>query len=339
MTALTEFQRLEATGAWRPRPQDRLREVVVSVGDATLILTDPKSETPLAHWSLPAVIRLNPGKVPAIYAPGSDQADETLEVDDPLMIDAIARVHKAIAARRAHPGRLRVGLGVAALAVMLVGAVIWLPGALTRHAVAIAPPAQAQAIGAQVLADVARSTGAACSRPSSDSVLAHLAGKLLPPGSRIHVLPTALGRAILLPGDHYLIGTDLIVDQPDPDVASGHLLAASLGGSHLAPLGQALDYAGIVAVLQLLTSGKLPSSALQGYGEELLTQPGPPPPVEQVLALFQAKSVPVAPYAQSLAAGDAAAQALISADPMAGQPMHELLSDQQWLALQRICTD
>lgn len=339
MTALTEFQRLEATGAWRPRPEERLREVVVSVGDATLILTDPKSETPLAHWSLPAVTRLNPGKLPAIYAPGSDQSDETLEVDDPLMIDAIARVHKAIELRRAHPGRLRIGLGAAALAVMVLGAAIWLPGALIRHAVAIAPPAQAQAIGAQVLADAARSTGAPCSRPSSDSVLAHLAGKLLPPGSRIHVMPAAMGRAISLPGGHYLIGNDLIVDQPDPDAAAGHLLAASIDGADLAPLGQALDYAGITAVLQLLTSGKLPASALDGFGELLLTQPGDSPPPGQLLALFEEKGLPMRAYAETLGTDNAARQMLIDADPMAGTTAPGLLSDQQWLALQRICTD
>ena len=40
MTALTQFDRLEAPGVWRPAPGARLRDVVVAFGDATLILRD-----------------------------------------------------------------------------------------------------------------------------------------------------------------------------------------------------------------------------------------------------------------------------------------------------------
>lgn len=53
MTALEQYQRLEAAGTWRETRKAGLRDVIVSFGDATLILSDPRSETPLAHWSLP----------------------------------------------------------------------------------------------------------------------------------------------------------------------------------------------------------------------------------------------------------------------------------------------
>lgn len=65
MTALNQYERLEAFGVWRETPKAQLRDVVVSFGDATLILTDPRSNVPLTHWSLPAVTRLNPGAMPA----------------------------------------------------------------------------------------------------------------------------------------------------------------------------------------------------------------------------------------------------------------------------------
>ena len=73
-TALTQFQRLEAAGSWRPAPGEKLREVIVSIGEATLILSDPKSDAPLTHWSLPAVERLNPSVTPAIYTPAAADA-------------------------------------------------------------------------------------------------------------------------------------------------------------------------------------------------------------------------------------------------------------------------
>lgn len=40
MTALREYDRLEATGLWRPGPEEQRREVVVSIGEATLVITD-----------------------------------------------------------------------------------------------------------------------------------------------------------------------------------------------------------------------------------------------------------------------------------------------------------
>ena len=95
VTALTQFQRLEATGVWRPNSSERLRDVIVSFGDATLILSDPRTDTPLAHWSLPAVTRLNPGDHPARYAPGEMDV-EWLEVEDELMISAIDKVHRCL---------------------------------------------------------------------------------------------------------------------------------------------------------------------------------------------------------------------------------------------------
>ena len=54
MTALKGYERLECTGLWRSGPAIQRREVVVSCGQATLILTDMQNR-PLAHWSLAAV--------------------------------------------------------------------------------------------------------------------------------------------------------------------------------------------------------------------------------------------------------------------------------------------
>ncbi|HHY02057.1 MAG TPA: hypothetical protein GX686_04190, partial [Paracoccus sp.] len=133
MTALTQFQRLEAAGVWRPQPDGRLHDVIVSFGDATLILRDPRSEEPLSHWSLPAVTRLNPGQLPAIFAPGDATQDEVVEIDDQLMVQAIERVHSAIAASRPHKGRLRAALVWSMAGAAALAAVIWLPGAMIAH--------------------------------------------------------------------------------------------------------------------------------------------------------------------------------------------------------------
>ena len=61
MTALKKYQRLECSGLWRETPQDQRREVLVRFGDATLVLSDPKSGEAVSHWSLPAIERINQG--------------------------------------------------------------------------------------------------------------------------------------------------------------------------------------------------------------------------------------------------------------------------------------
>lgn len=338
MTALTEFQRLEAQGSWRQTPGARLREVVVSVGEATLILSDPKSEVPLSHWSLPAVTRLNPGEMPALYAPGAEGTDETVEIDDRLMIEAIERVQRAISAHRAHPGRLRGGLTVLAVAAMLAAAVIWLPDAIIRHAARIAPPAQARMIGEAVLADIERSAGAICTRASGQAVLDWSTSRLIGDGTLARIVPGPLNGALRLPGDLYVLGADLIEGQPGPEAAAGHLLAARLASDPEAVTQAALHHAGLRAALQMMTLGSLPQDAMQGYGEVLLSRAVPRPPAPSLLAAMRQAGVGSQAYARSLDPTGQSVPELIEGDPFrTAPPAKALLTDQQWLALQQIC--
>ncbi len=338
MTALTEFQRLEAQGSWRDSPGARLREVVVAVGDATLILTDPKSDVPLSHWSLPAVTRLNPGKLPAIYSPAPDGSDETVEIDDPLMIEAIERVHHAIETRRAHPGRLRGGLTILAGLAMLVAVIVWLSDAIIRHAAGIAPPAQARQIGAAVLEDIERSTGPVCTRASGQAVLDWLTPALVGKNALIRVVPGPLNGALRLPGDLYVLGADLLQGAPGPEAAAGHLVAARLATDPESVRRQALRHAGLRTVLRLMTLGSLSPDALKGFGERLLSDPLPRPDDADLLAALKQAGFGSEAYARTLDPTGQTVLPLIEGDPFRSDPPEKpLLTDEQWLALQQIC--
>src|SRR3989338_8786952 len=121
MTALRKYERLESPGLWRATPQDQRREVIVGLRDATIVLADPKTEMALSQWSLPALLRLNPGQMPALYGTGDDLT-ETLEVDDRDMIAALDTVRLALERRRPRPGRLRGWtLGSAAVTILAGG--------------------------------------------------------------------------------------------------------------------------------------------------------------------------------------------------------------------------
>jgi len=105
MTALSKYQRLEASALWRDSISGQRRDVIVSLGDASLVITD-KNERPLTHWSLAAVQRANPGAMPAVFHPDGDP-DETLELgeSETEMVEAIEKLRQVIERRRPKPGR------------------------------------------------------------------------------------------------------------------------------------------------------------------------------------------------------------------------------------------
>ena len=110
MTALSKYDRLEATGLWRINPSEQRREVVVSIGDATLIISDI-NDTALTHWSLAAVEKAIFSDEVAIFFPDGDP-EETLELafSEKEMIEAIDILRQAVLRTRPHPGRVRLGL-------------------------------------------------------------------------------------------------------------------------------------------------------------------------------------------------------------------------------------
>lgn len=92
MTAIEKYIRLEAVGQWKETPDSDGREVIVSFGDATLVLSDMK-ENPLSHWALAGMQRMSLTGAKAVYTPDT-QGFETLEIDDANMVEAIAQVSR-----------------------------------------------------------------------------------------------------------------------------------------------------------------------------------------------------------------------------------------------------
>lgn len=337
MTALSEYQRLECPGLWRETPQAQRREVIVTFGDATIILRESPSERALTHWSLPAVIRLNPGRMPALFAPGPGAAEE-LEIDDETMIAAISKVHAIIAARQPHPGRLRGVLLLTAAGIMLAGALLWLPGALIAHTARVLPATTRTVIGQAILGDLQRLTGSPCTAPDGTAVLQTLSDRLLGGTGRITVLPEGLKGAIHVPGNAIAIGRALIENHDTPEVSAGFILAERQRAAIRDPLPPALRYAGLRAVFHILTTGEVPPDAFRGYGEALLkTDPAPLDP-GALIKRFADAGVGSSAYAYALDPSGETTLPLIEADPFAREPPPlPLLTDTDWVALQGIC--
>lgn len=337
MTALPQYDRLEAPGIWRETPEAQRREVIVSFGDATLVIADDRSARALAHWSLPALVRRNPGARPAIYAPSYEPGEE-LEIADDTLIDAIEKVRAAIEARRPHPGRLRRISRLVAGAVVVLGAVLWLPGALVDQAARVVPAAKRAEIGRRVLDDLARTTGVPCHSAAGDKALAALAARLHGT-SEIVVVPHALDWARVLPGGVVALGQNTLTGPDTPEVAAGAVIAAQLAQGGEAPVHALLKWAGMGAALRLLTTGDLPADTVRGYGAVLLAEAPPEPDTEALLMAFQGAGVSSTPYAYARDPSGESVLGLIEADPFKGAPApRPVLEDAEWLALKDICS-
>ena len=338
-TALKQFTKLETTGLWREAPELQRREVIVNFGEASLTISDPRSESALSHWSLPAVERMNPGEMPAVFAPGRD-ALETLEIDDKLMIDALEKVRAVVSSGRPKPGRLRGTLLMAGTALVLILGIAFVPGAMVDHTAAMVPQATRLAIGRMALADLSKVAGAPCTDPSGQAALGRLSDRLFGPGApQLVVLRDGQAQTLHLPGNIITLHRDLIEQAQGPEIAAGFVLAEAERAAQHDPLVPLLNHAGLRGTFGLLTTGQLDPAMVEGYGGTLLTEAPTAVAAEPLLKRFAAAGLTSTPYAKAVDPTGTATRELIEKDPGARGEQKPLLSDGDWIGLQSICAE
>ncbi|WP_298293235.1 hypothetical protein [uncultured Litoreibacter sp.] len=339
MTALKDYDRLESIGIWRESSETQRRDVAVTFGDASLIIKD-KTDTALAHWSLPAVHRVNPGKRPALFKPAPD-AEEELELDDNEMIDAVEKIRKTIEKRRPHSGRLRLAVSSGIVAAIVAVGFLWLPQALVRNTVAVLPESTRLAIGTTLLGHMTRLTGDTCRDTLGAAALARLKTRALQSKLRkAYVVPDLGTRdTLVLPGRLLLLDATLVEDHDSPDVAAGYMIKALTDRRDADPMTALLQQAGSKSTFRLLTTGHIDDAALKSYAETLLAQPEQPILSQPLLASLKSARVSATPFAYAVDVTGEATIELIEADPFRGADAPRLLSDGDWISLQAICTE
>jgi len=338
MTALTRYQKLESPGVWHQSPESPRRNVHVSLGEATLVITD-KSDMALSHWSLAAVVRINSGATPAIYAPGPDD-DERLELTDPLMIEAIDTVRRALVRRGPRGGAVRALVSFCLLAGAVAAGVLWLPDALVTHTAEVLPDATRQELGSRLLQAMAPYDGEVCTDDEGAQALRSLQIRLF--GTRspwdLRVVPKGPAVITPLPGGVVLIGDALLSQANGPDAVAGHLIAATLRAELYNSTQDLLAHAGLIATVQLLTTGSISDGAIETEAHWLANQHDQPPlPVDTLIDRFRTAEVSAHDYGMTAVPGGAPWQAVIDADPFPKGSPKPLLTDDNWLRLQGIC--
>lgn len=333
MTALHQYQRLEAAGLWRDGEGAQRREVIIGLREATIILIDPKTEMPLTQWSLPAIVRLGEVAGFVTFASAEDGL-ETLEIDDPAMIAAFDKLRRVVDQRRRRPGRLR-GALIASLALgVLAGGVLWMPLYLTRFTIDRLPQAARAAIGASALAELQKTTGSACDAHMGQIAAESLARRidpLHPP--HILILRDGLTHPTALPGGLILLPYDMVTNAEGPDVLAGLVLAEMLRAKAHDPMVGILHHAGFLATIRLLSSGALPDQALAGLGPAWADLPRTAPEGQALQNAFAAAKITALPYLET-PEGRTMPQ---FSDPAPNGSDPVVLDDPDFLGLQYIC--
>lgn len=344
MTALDKYRTLEGPGLWAASREDQRREVVVSFGEATLVISDSRSLAVLSHWSLPAVVRINPGQRPALYRPEGD-GTEVLELDDDWLIDALKIVQGALHPPRPWHVRAAKPLILGVAVVMALAASALVPPALRNHTAAVVPMAKRVELGMALRADM-RSLGAQeCSSDFGDAALAALQRTLFQTPAQIIVLrnmPVGAPRIQHVMGRYFLLDARLLEEAQSAEALGGALLMSAQRAADEDPLLPLLRHAGVIATFRLLTSADLPPSAMRGYARALLAAPLAMPALDPLLERFARVGLSTRPVVDNPGALDPGIAALASAlrekDPLSGEPQSTvLLSDGQWVSLINIC--
>ncbi|CTQ32922.1 hypothetical protein [Jannaschia rubra] len=328
MTALDGIERFETSGLWRADGAAARRNVYVSIGEAELVVQD-REGTALSHWSLPALVRLNPRVMPARYAPNAG-ADEELEIDEPEMVAALDRLVAAVEKGRRRPGSLRRLLTGLVLGFAVGLLVMWLPGALRRQAEAIIPASQRAEIGARMLGRMTALTGPPCGTLTGSEALARLKTRLLPATPADLVILRDLPQpALALPGGLIVVSDAVLVEQDDPNVAAGHILSAALAARAEPPLARFLDEAGFFRIASLMARGDVPGSTIDRHVDKLLANGHSRLPDDTLRSGFDAARLAWTPWAEAV--GLPPGETLPSDMPPA-------LDDTSWQALREICS-
>ncbi|MGM0585021.1 MAG: M48 family metallopeptidase [Pseudomonadota bacterium] len=368
-TALRRYALLESTGLYHGSDAAPPQEVVVRFGESTLTLLD-FHDTPLAHWALAGLRRLDGSRPGELRLAPDMEGEERLVIRDPQMIEAVeavcAELDRAGPARRRR-GLLLVlgGLGLAALA----GALLFVLPDISGRLAAFVPQAQAVRLGETVSDDALRrlSPGGApetCAEPEGRLALSRLAERLYryaeaPLPVRLRVVRHPSLDALAAPGGRLVLTSGLVEAAETPEEIAA-LLAHQLG--HVAardPLREALRAAGPAGALAVALGGgpgagaaaAMTAAALEpryqpeaeraadAYAHALLTRAGlPAGALARVLEQARAGKAPkLMAHFMSDPDLDARIAAARKADRISGAPFRPALDDAEWIALRQIC--
>jgi len=338
-TALKKFERLESLALWRSEPDAHRREVTLSFGMSSLIITD-HAERPLGHWSLATIERLNPGGSPALYAPDSE-ASETLEIEDNLMVEARETVRKAIGRKRPKRGRLRLTIALSASVLIVAAVFLALPKTLRDQASRSLPSATRAEISQLINEELWKTTGRPCSTAFSENAIIRLQERLFEPSSanQITFVKFAGDDVWELPDGTFVVGSALVEDFDTPHIVAGFIAAAILEAERTPAIDAFVNSLRVVELIDLLTSGTVSGQAAARFARQMITAPSALKVDDAFIDFAQEKELALSALIGAVTPLEGSSEVLNEAVNNNQAVATPIMSDGDWVALQAICED
>ena len=334
MTALKKYQRLECIGLWRSDLSAQRREVILSFGKATLVLTDSQNRV-LSHWSL-AAVEVQKGKMgEATLRPGAE-AEETVEIKDKVMLEALLKVRKEINQKGSYPGKLRLIIAILTLAVISSVTIFLGPPAVVSYASKVLPNAKRLQLGQALGQRIGQLAGPYCKNPEGTIAAQKLAKRLDSKNlKQILVLPGYRSKAIIIPGGMVVLFENMIKTTSNPEVTAGYILSALADYENEEPIQLHLSKVGFPISLSLIMSNELSETQIDKLAENALDLSPHPASNSSIVNSFRNAQVSTTPFAQLLSEKNS--EYLINNDPYPESSPNLILPDGAWLGLQSIC--
>lgn len=262
MTALDEFDRLEALANWQARPNEPVVEVLVTLGEATLTISDLSGEQdkPLTHWSLGALMRTAQDENHTTY--GIEGSDETLIVADEMLKTALDRVlPKPMATPVTGHKRPRF-FWPAIILILASAAYFGMPDFIDRLAYRMIPPERAALLADEMIPMIEERTGPACASPAGLKALEVLSARLQPASKvKLHVHDLGDASVISLPGDKVVIDQRIMELSSSPEEIAAWAAIGIAGIAQSPAITGLFQNDGLLDGLKFLATGNLPQSA------------------------------------------------------------------------------
>jgi hypothetical protein len=326
-------ERPEAVGIWREMPDQDLREVIVRIGNAAIILTDI-DDRPLRHWALAGIQVLEQDSARTVFTMHGDGA-ETLSISDRGMIDAIMSVSLGEIKPRGAPRRRRRTPRLLA-AIVLLGAAgaaaAFGPEILQDQAIRIAADERTAELGDQMLIALMERTGRPCDEMSGLRALDRLAMEVAPEAPpKVRVMPIGAAPVVALPGQNVVLARRAVSQATAPEQIAGWIVLA-LRRNSLATLFRS---AGPIESARYILTGAVGAPALDRAIRGMMTLPDPGE-VEATARALEVARIRSAPFLAAAAAEGVPAPGR-RLRPTRTVLMQPLLDDHDWAALKGVC--
>ena len=265
MTAIDKYTRLEALGQWRESPTQPPREVVVSFGNATLVLSN-LDEKPLCHWAMAATSRMSLEGTKAVYTPDTE-GFETLEIDDAEMVEAIAQVSRAATTVNLRTPWLRwvfIALVMTASAAIAYAT----PPLLRSQAIRMTGSESARKLGTDMLATLSPDI---CREPRADAARELFQSRVFPDGRTLLIISRGQAQASIFPGGVVVISRDTLQVMQSPDELAR--LTTALSARSESTVDQLFESSSPRELFDYITSGKLSDERLAKAARNIINSP------------------------------------------------------------------